>query len=208
MSSNIDKETEREAINLISSLKTKNHLLSEDLKKKDFIIKLKDERISQLENRLKKAGPSSPSADKYKSNNNNLTTNASTNNEKIYTDNENIRLLTENDSKMKSQLFVKDKIISELEHKIKDLEKELNTLKLQTLDKNETSFSQQHDLQRNKLNTYNRMLGESDGRLTQLTNEKAILEQKLNQLVEIIKNQSQELKVININYTNRNFKIL
>jgi hypothetical protein len=172
---------------MISSLKSKNNALSDELKKKEFIIKLKDERILQLENRLKKSIPDKENPKIYNTYADSSTTGT--------LDLEHIRILTENESKIKSQLFSKDKIISELENKLRDLERQLNTQKLQILDKNENSASMEHEQTREKFNSYNRMLGESEGKMNQLKNEKLILEQKLNQLVEIIKNQSHELKV-------------
>ena len=98
---------------------------------------------------------------------------------------------------MKSQLFTKDKIISDLEHKIKELDRELSMSKILNLDKNELNNSVHHEQTRNKLNSLNRMLEDSESRLSRINNEKFVLEQKLNQLVEIIKNQSIELKVRN-----------
>ncbi len=184
MSGTIDLETEKEAINLIQNLKSKNTQLIEDLKKKEFIIKLKDERIAQLENRIKKiqvpvegtgksdqVGDVSPSAS------------------------EEIKLLMESDTKMKSQLFAKDRIICDFEQKIKELERQVNNQRLQLLEKNESSSSMQHELSVNRFNNYNRVLGENEGKLHQLLGEKNVLEQKCNELVDIIKNQSNELKV-------------
>jgi len=121
-----------------------------------------------------------------------------------------LKLVSEAENKLRSQVISKDKIIQELDGVIKDMEKQLNISRKQNVEKEKicedikqdfNEISQKFKNLQMKFNHKDEELRkfkeENEFKTSESTKEKAHLEEKMSQLITIVKQYSNELADLN-----------
>ena len=198
-----DIDTEQEAINMIKNQNRKIQDLYEELEKKDLTIqslqsqsnsnenyKLQSENYKRqvwiLEEKLRLYETEVSSKSSYLS--------------------DQLKTVCEAENKMRNQIVSKDKALHEMDSALKDYERQLTALKKQLLDKEGTNSELKQDFNeitvkfKNlnlKLNLkeeeYKKFKEDNERRVSDTEREKAHLEEKLSQLIDIVKQYSKEL---------------
>jgi chromosome segregation ATPase len=203
-----DHETEQEAINMIRSQNRKIQELYEELEQRDQTIQTLQSQTS--------------SNDNYKIQAENYKRQVSILEEKLRlyeTDlsskssflSEQLKHVSEAESKLRNQIMSKDKIIHDYDLALKDHEKQISYLKKQLVDKDGIYSDLKQDFNeitakfKNltlKLNLkeeeYKKYKDDQDIKFSEISKEKNLLEEKLSQLIDIVKQYSKELSEYNV----------
>jgi DNA repair exonuclease SbcCD ATPase subunit len=117
-----------------------------------------------------------------------------------------LKQISEAEAKLRSQLIAKDKIIHDLDFNQKEQERHVSLLRKQLLEKDEINTEHKHEF--NEITTkfknislkmelrdeeFKRYKEESELKLKEALGEKKMFEDKLNQMIEIVKQYSREL---------------
>jgi hypothetical protein len=117
-----------------------------------------------------------------------------------------LKQISDAEGKLRSQLIAKDKIIHDLDSSLKEYEKQMRDLKKTILDKDD--LNTEHKQQFNEIGSkfknislkmelrdeeHKRYKEEAELKSKEAANEKRLLEDKLNQMVDIVKQYSREL---------------
>ena len=208
LSKNLDEETEQEAINMIKTQNRKIQELFEELNRRDETIQTLQIQLGANEN--------------YKLQNENFKRQINILEEKLRlyeTDysskssylNEQLKHVSEAESKLRNQIIAKDKIIHDFDNVIKDQENQLNSYKKQAIDKESIIAELKQDfneisakfknitLRLNmKEEEWKKIREALDLKVKESNKEKILLEEKLSQLIEIVKQYSKELSEYNV----------
>jgi uncharacterized coiled-coil protein SlyX len=121
-----------------------------------------------------------------------------------------LKFLADSEGKLRSQLIAKDKIIYELEMNLNDQDIVIKNLNKQVIEKDEVNKSQKQEINEilskfrniskrmeSREDEFNKVANTKETTVQELTREKLCLEDKLNQVLDIIKQYSKELNELN-----------
>lgn len=203
-----DHETEQEAINMIRSQNRKIQELYEELERRDQTIQTFQSQTSSNEN-------FKIQADNYKRQvsilEEKLRLYESDLSSKSSFLSEQLKHVSEAESKLRNQIMSKDKIIHDYDLALKDHEKQISYLKKQLMDKDGIYSDLKQDFNeitakfKNlslKLNLkeedYKKYKDDQDTKFSEISKEKMVLEEKLAQLIDIVKQYSKEISEYNV----------
>jgi chromosome segregation ATPase len=198
-----DPDTEQEAINMIRTQNRKIQELVEELERRDttiqnlqFQLNSSDNYRIQMENYKRQLSILEEKIHLYETDYSSKSTFLS----------EQLKHVSEAETKLRNQIINKDKIIHEYDQVIKDQEKQISIYKKQILDKDGVYSELKQDFNeitakfKNltlklglKEEEYRKIKDDQEIKISDLIREKSLLEEKLNQLIDIVKQYSKEL---------------
>jgi chromosome segregation ATPase len=202
-----DVETEQEAIELIKFQNKKIQDLTDELDKRDKRIQALQTQLTSMDNykfqmeNFKRQ--TTVLEDKLKLYESDITS-------KAFQLTEQLNLISDSEAKLRNQVMSKDKVIMDLNNKIQEYDSNVNALIKQNMEKEQINNQLRQEINevsskfRNltkrlegKESDVKKLLDDRDNDYHELANEKQHLEDKLTQIIDIIKQYSKELSDLN-----------